>query len=201
MREATAASRHKARAFRLVLQSLSVSAGHDILRGMARDQQQLRWVIQGSGLVGDVTYVTWLIGHMRRDDTCRLAGEAFSLVTGVDFTHADFWRQPPASVETGPDDDPDHPNVDIAWDEGLPWPDSERVQRWWDANASRFEAGARYFMSAPVIREQCIDVLKNGYQRQRILAAHYLCLLNPGTPLFNTSAPAWRQQRLLADMK
>jgi hypothetical protein len=46
----------------------------------------------------------------------------------------------------------------------------------------------------------CIDVLKNGYQRQRILAAHYLCLLDPGTPLFNTSAPAWRQQRLLARM-
>jgi hypothetical protein len=37
-------------------------------------------------------------------------------------------------------------------------------------------------------------------QRQRILAAHYLCLLDPGTPLFNTSAPAWRQQRWLAKM-
>jgi len=37
-------------------------------------------------------------------------------------------------------------------------------------------------------------------QRQRVLAAHYLCLLEPGTPLFNTSAPAWRQQRLLAKM-
>jgi hypothetical protein len=44
-------------------------------------------------------------------------------------------------------------------------------------------------------------VLKTGHQRQRILAAHYLCLLNPGTPLFNTSAPAWRQQRLLAQMQ
>jgi hypothetical protein len=55
-------------------------------------------------------------------------------------------------------------------------------------------------MGKPVTREHCIDVLKNGYQRQRILAAHYLCLLDPGTPLFNTSAPAWRQQRLLAAM-
>ena len=48
--------------------------------------------------------------------------------------------------------------------------------------------------------ENCVHVLKHGYQRQRILAAHYLCLLRPGTPLFNTSAPAWRQQRLLAQM-
>jgi hypothetical protein len=60
--------------------------------------------------------------------------------------------------------------------------------------------GQRYFMGAPVTWEHCLDVLKHGYQRQRILAAHYLCLLRPGTPLFNTSAPAWRQQRLLAQM-
>ena len=67
-------------------------------------------------------------------------------------------------------------------------------------NGSRFQKGIRSFMGAPVTRDHCIDVLKNGYQRQRILAAHYLCLLEPGTPLFNTSAPAWRQERLLAKM-
>jgi uncharacterized protein (TIGR02270 family) len=85
-------------------------------------------------------------------------------------------------------------------DEGLPWPDPEKIEKWWAANESRFQKGTRYFMGKPVTREHCIDVLKNGYQRQRILAAHYLCLLDPGTPLFNTSAPAWRQQKLLATM-
>jgi hypothetical protein len=55
-------------------------------------------------------------------------------------------------------------------------------------------------MGQPVTKEHCIQVLKTGYQRQRILAAQYLCLLEPGTPLFNTAAPAWRQQRLLAAM-
>jgi hypothetical protein len=43
-------------------------------------------------------------------------------------------------------------------------------------------------------------LLKNGFQRQRMAAAIYLCLLKPGTPLFNCAAPAWRQQRLLAQM-
>jgi hypothetical protein len=60
--------------------------------------------------------------------------------------------------------------------------------------------GWGYFMGQPVTKEHCIQVLKTGYQRQRILAAQYLCLLEPGTPLFNTAAPAWRQQRLLAAM-
>jgi hypothetical protein len=52
-----------------------------------------------------------------------------------------------------------------------------------------------------VTRAHCSDILKNGYQRQRSLAAHHLCLLEPGTPLFNTSAPAWRQQRELARLE
>jgi hypothetical protein len=64
----------------------------------------------------------------------------------------------------------------------------------------RFASGVRYIMREPLNRENFLRVLKGGFQRQRILAAHYLCLLNPGTVLFNTSAPAWRQQRLLAQM-
>jgi hypothetical protein len=58
----------------------------------------------------------------------------------------------------------------------------------------------RYFMGVPPSREHCIEVLKTGGQRQRLVAAQYLCLLEPGRPAFNTSAPAWRQQRLLARM-
>jgi hypothetical protein len=51
-------------------------------------------------------------------------------------------------------------------------------------------------MGKPLSWEHCLDVLKNGYQRQRIAAAEYLCLLRPGSVLFNTSAPAWRQKEL-----
>src|SRR5205085_11399091 len=91
-------------------------------------------------------------------------------------------------------------NVDVDVDGALPWPDAAKVERWWRDQSHRFHTGARYFMGAPVSREHCLHVLKAGYQRQRILAAHYLCLLEPGTPLFNTGAPAWRQQKLLAQM-
>ncbi|MEZ2354047.1 hypothetical protein [Caballeronia sp. RCC_10] len=44
----------------------------------------------------------------------------------------------------------------------------------------------------------CIGVLKDGYRRQRMAAARHLCLLDPGTALFNCAAPSWRQQRSLA---
>jgi uncharacterized protein (TIGR02270 family) len=151
-------------------------------------------------VAGDAMYIPWLINQMREDPTARLAGEAFSLITGADLSKLSLDRPQPEGFESGPNDDPDDSNVAMDPDEGLPWPDPDKIEKWWTANASRFHKGTRYFMGAPVTREHCIDVLKNGYQRQRILAAHYLCLLEPGTPLFNTSAPAWRQQRLLARM-
>jgi uncharacterized protein (TIGR02270 family) len=188
-------------AFALALQAMRLFDGHAVLQSLARDPKDLRGLVRGSGIVGDPTYVPWLIGHSSSNQVARLAGEAFTLITGADLSSLDLERRPPEDFESGPNDDPDDPNVDMDPDDGLPWPDPERIKDWWSKNSHRFQPGTRYFMGAPVTREHCIDVLKNGYQRQRILAAHYLCLLEPGTPLFNTSAPAWRQQRLLAQMQ
>jgi uncharacterized protein (TIGR02270 family) len=191
---------HRARAFRLALQAMSLGAAHASLRELAKHPEQMRWLIQGSGIAGDAVYVPWLIKNMTDDKIARLAGGAFSAITGVDLGQSDLEGNPPENFEPGPNDDPDDSNVDMDPDDGLAWPDVAKIEQWWAANSSRFTPGARYFMGAPVTREHCIGVLKNGYQRQRILAAHHLCLLDPGTPLFNTSAPAWRQQRLLAKM-
>lgn len=198
IRAGQAPGAHRARAFRLSLQAMKIPAVRGVLQDLATDAKQLRWLIQGAGIAGDATYVSWLIGHMDNNQTARAAGEAFSLITGLDLALLDLERKPPEDFESGPNDDPDDPNVDMDPDDGLPWPDPQKIETWWAANGNRFQAGTRHFMGAPVTREHCIQVLKTGYQRQRILAAHYLCLLEPGTPLFNTSAPAWRQQRLLA---
>jgi uncharacterized protein (TIGR02270 family) len=189
------------RAFNLALQAASLGAGKAVLQQLSADPARLRWLIQGSGIVGDAASVPWLIGHMAVKETARLAGEAFSLITGVDLAWQDLERKPPDQFEAGPNDNPEDETVDMDPDDGLPWPTLRRVQDWWDANGARFEPGTRYFVGAPVARAQCLEVLKNGVQRQRILAAHSLCLVNPGTPLFNTSAPAWRQRMLLVQME
>jgi uncharacterized protein (TIGR02270 family) len=191
---------HRSRALRLALQSMSVTSSHGILTGLAAEPQQLRWLIEGSGISGDPVYVPWLFKRMGEENTARLAGEAFSTIVGVNLGQAALDRPAPETFKSGPNDDPDDPDVEMDPDDGLSWPHLERIEKWWSANGGRFQVGTRYFMGAPVTREHCIEVLKNGYQRQRILAAQYLCLLEPGTPLFNTSAPAWRQQRLLAKM-
>jgi uncharacterized protein (TIGR02270 family) len=191
---------HRERAFRLAMQAMDAKSAHTTLKALASDSAQLRWLIHGSGIAGDPVYASWLIGHMSKPETARAAGEAFTLVTGADLDALQLWRPQPEDFESGPTEDSDDTNVELDADEGLMWPDPAKVEQWWAANAGRFQKGQRFFMGAPVTRAHCLDVLKNGYQRQRILAAHYLCLLDPGTPLFNTSAPAWRQQRLLARM-
>ncbi len=192
---------HRERAYRLALQAMPIKAAHAALQRLAADKNNVRRVIQGSGIAGDPGYVPWLIKQMQDVQTARLAGEAFTLISGADLGLPPGLDRPaPEGFEARPTDDPDDPDVNTDPDDGLPWPDAEKIQAWCEANSKRLQPGVRYFMGEPVSRARGIDVLKNGYQRQRVLAAHYLCLLEPGTPLFNTSAPAWRQQKLLSQM-
>jgi len=55
---------HRARAYRLALQAMNASAAHEVLRGLAKTPEQLRWLIQGTGVAGDPVYSAWLIGQM-----------------------------------------------------------------------------------------------------------------------------------------
>lgn len=187
-------------ALQLAVQTLPVAEAHALLQQIAQVPANVRKLIQGAGLSGDPSYVPWLIGQMADDKLARFAGDAFSMITGVDLALLDLERPPPESVEAGPNDDPADPNVDMDADDGLPWPDPSRVQAWWAQRGSKFGAGVRHFVGGPVTRAHCMEVLKTGYQRQRIAAAFHLCLLNPGTPLFEWRAPARRQQRELAQM-
>ncbi len=76
--------------------------------------------ILGSGFAGDPRYVGWLINHMKDEKLARLAGEAFSLITGADLTALNLRYSRPEDLETGPNDDPEDANVDVDPDEGLP---------------------------------------------------------------------------------
>ena len=187
-------------ALQLLLKFIGVPQANELLKTLARDPANIRLLIQGAGIVGDPYYVPWLIKQMADLNLTRLAGESFSFITGLDLAYLDLDLKPPENFESGPNDDPDDPDVSMDEDDSLPWPDPVKIQVWWDANKSRFTPGVRYFMGEPVTRAHCIQVLKEGYQRQRIAAALYLCLLNPGTKLFPTKAPAWRQKRWLSKM-
>jgi uncharacterized protein (TIGR02270 family) len=197
---ASAPGPRRRRALDLLLKLQDPIEARDTLKALAQDPACLRLLIQGIGTAGNPHYVPWLIQQMQDLKLSRLAGESFSFITGLDLAYLDLERKPPEGVDFGPNDDPNDDNVAMDEDDGLPWPDVEKVCSWWQANGHRFAPGTRYFMGEPPSPAHCLDVLKNGFQRQRMAAAIYLCLLKPGTPVFNCAAPAWRQQRLLAKM-
>lgn len=187
-------------ALALALFAVETTSAYELLKQVASQREDVRLLIRAVGLAGDTARIPWLVGLMSDDELARLAGEAFSFITGADLAWLDLERKPPENVEPGPSDHPEDEDVSMDEDDGLPWPDQARVQAWSAANSQRFQPGIRYFIGAAPSWEHCLQVLKDGYQRQRVAAAHYLCLLRPGTPLFNCAAPAWRQKRLLERM-
>jgi uncharacterized protein (TIGR02270 family) len=185
-------------ALRLVLLAMETERGHELLTRLADVQNADRLRIVGAGLVGNVHYVDWLIEQMANPTLARVAGEAFVNITGADFNLDQLETMPPEDFEEGPTDDPADENVEVPEDVALLWPNVERVSSWWERNRARFTPTTRYFLGVPVSTASCVDILKTGFQRQRVNAGLHVSLLNPGTVLFNTSAPAPRQRGLLA---
>ncbi|WP_056175074.1 TIGR02270 family protein [Pseudorhodoferax sp. Leaf267] len=186
----------------LAVQLLDATRARDHLRALARQgagtPAHLRETIRAIGWLGDAAMVPWLIERMDDRQQMRVAGEAFTTITGADLALLDLEQQPPTDHVSGPNDDPDDDDVALDDDESLPWPDKARVQQWWQAQAARFGPGQRWFVGGPVQPAHLHAVLQTGTQRQRALAARYQVLLQPGQPLFPIAAPVWRQKRLLA---
>jgi uncharacterized protein (TIGR02270 family) len=198
---AQAAGPVRARARDWLLLAADFQRAREFVRTLAKaaapELAHQRRVIRACGLLGDVRYVPWLVERMDDDPLARVAGESFSLLTGADLAALDLERKPPEHAPGGPSDDPADDNVAMDEDDSLPWPDRARVARWWQQHADGMPLDGRSFMGAPPGREQGAQVLREGFQRQRIVAARTLCLLAPGTRMFPVCAPAWRQQRLL----
>jgi len=96
---------------------------------------------------------------------------------GADLAYIDLDRRPPVGVETGPTDDPADPDVELDPDDKLPWPDPERVAKWWAAQRGGYAPGTRYLIGKPItpeslaeIRRMFVDAQERA-QRERDVAA------------------------------
>lgn len=191
-------------AHRLATMAAPMDWGHEQVRALAAKAETSapakRRMMRMAAWVGDVQIIPWLIHHMADDNWARLAGEAFSLVTGADLAALGLERKPPEGLAPGPNDDPEDHDVALHEDDSLPWPDQAAVQAWWQARAPRFVPGRRHFAGEPPGPAHCLHVLRTAGQRQRIMAAEYLCLLQPGGMMLPVAAPAWRQSRWLDAM-
>lgn len=174
--------------------------GHALqwLNELGRHSSLIRLAINGYGALGDPQAIPWLIEMMQAPDLARTAGEAFSMITGVDIASEDLETDAPEDFQAGPTENPEDEDVEMDPDEDLSWPDPELITAWWHDNKKAFKNGKRCLAGRTISMENCRYVLLKGFQRQRMAAAIELALLHPGQPLFEVRAPGFRQQRGLA---
>ncbi len=150
-----------------------------------------------AGAIGDPVTMGWLLEIMEDDDRpdChRVAGEAFSMITGVDLAYDDLDRDEPDGFEPGPTEDEDDENVEMDADEDLPWPDPDAVNARWASLKGNLAAGTRYLLGRPVNDPGGLTgALRSGTQRQRAAAAIEMALQRPGRPIFNVRRRGDRQ--------
>jgi uncharacterized protein (TIGR02270 family) len=185
----------RARALDLLLRCLPMERAHAFLRQLAQDPGLGRTVIQATAAIGDGNYLPWLVRQTGEPSVARVAGNAFAAITGADLAANDLDRDPAA--DAGADDDAADADLAPDEDEGLAWPDPEKVGRWWQANQQRFAAGTAYFRGSPKDSTDWLAALSEAPQCQRWTAALELALRRPESSMFEVRARGDRQRLLL----
>ncbi len=189
---------YREEATKMALRRLSVKAAQGWLKELSQSKEHLRQAIIGAGALGDPAIIPWLFEMMHVPEQARIAGEAFTMITGVDLAYEDLEGEWPEGFEAGPTENPEDENVAMDPDEDLPWPEPELIQKWWANNKKNFQNGTRYLVGKPTTPEELQQILRNGFQRQRAAAAVEMAMRQSTQPLFEVRAPGFRQQKLLA---
>lgn len=179
-------------ALRLAIPALAPPEAKRLLEDLGAHPTSQPLAVIGMGIDGDPAAVPLLIDLMTKPRLARVAGEAFSMITGADLSDLDLDGEPPELLEE--DDTPA-----VEYERNLPWPSAERVARWWADAGDRHASGTRYLRGSPVEGASCFATLEQGKQRQRAAAALGLALLDPEAPLFEVRARAtWQHRALLS---
>jgi uncharacterized protein (TIGR02270 family) len=190
-------SPYKEKALNMVLRRMEHTDALSWLKLLGKSPDTLRLAVIGAGIIGDPVSVPWLIGQMEIPALARLAGEALTMITGVDIEREEMKGARPEGFLYGPNDDPNDATVDLDMDDDLSWPDTGAVRRWWEKYSGEFQDGVRHILGVQISVDQLRHVLKTGCQRQRAAAALELAIIEPDSTLFEIGAPGYRQMEVL----
>jgi uncharacterized protein (TIGR02270 family) len=191
-------SRYREKALNMALRRMEPAKALAWQKELAYESKTIRPAIIGAGIIGDAVLMSWLVKQMQVPALARIAGEAFSMITGADIERENLKGRWPEGFEAGPDDNPGNINVEMDPDVDLSWPDPESIMRWWDNYKGAFKSGTRHLLGKPVTADHLRHVLNTGRQRQRAAAALELAILQPGRPLFEVRAPGFRQIQVIS---
>jgi uncharacterized protein (TIGR02270 family) len=165
------------------------------LHGELFGRKTTRVSVKAAGSAGTTDLAPFLLGCLGDPPLARLAADALSSITGLNFAEPGMTAPAPA-IETGPNEDPGDENVEMDPDESLPWPNQKAVKDWWHASAPQFQPRTRYLVGVAMTTESLKPLIRSGPQWLRSAAAEFAALR--GRPWCDVSAPAFRQQERLA---
>lgn len=183
-------------ALQLGLRAMAIEESREWIRVLVGKAEFARRAVISVGIVGDPASIPWLIARMQSPDVARLAGEALTMITGVDLAYHDLDEDPPESLQA--EDLAIEEVLDLGYESNLPWPSRPRIEAWWRENQQAFADGTRYLAGRPITWESAVATLSTGKQRQRAAAALELAVREPKQLLFEVRARATEQQRILA---
>jgi len=186
------------RALHVALRRMDINSAGRWQRQLAANPKSARSAVIAAGIIGDPAFVPWLIEQMSNPPLARVAGEAFTMITGVDVAYEDLDADKPEGFESGPTEDPNDDNVEMDPDDRLPWPDADLIANWWEQHNAEFPPGIRHIVGKPITEEWLKQVLRTGRQRQRVGAALELAIMQRDQPLFEVRAPGFRQLQALS---
>jgi len=99
---ATSESPFRESALNLTLRVMDNTSAQNWLKEMSQQSDWLRYTIIGAGVAGDPVRIPWIIEHMEVPELAWVAGEAFTMITGVDIAYEDLEGEWPESFEAGP---------------------------------------------------------------------------------------------------
>jgi len=165
---------------------LPVTMAKQWISDLSKNTNQVRTAIRAIGILGDPYAVNWLINKMTDSHNAKLAGESFTLITGLDLTQNNLASKEPDNYPVIPDNDEEDHDVSLDSDENLPYPDIKNIDSSWNKIYKNFVVGKRYFMGSLITSELLNEFMENGSQRQRHYASLELALRETDKPLMNT---------------
>jgi uncharacterized protein (TIGR02270 family) len=186
------------RALDLALRLLEREAAVEWLRTLGPGPGSARAVVVGTGVLGDPVVIPWLIERMSVLPLARVAGESFSLITGIDLVKEKLDGRAPAEAASEDSGDAGAGDPLTEVDANLPWPDPTKVNVSWTAERDRYAVGVRHLGGRSIDTESCREILRTGFQRQRRAAAYELALTRPSAQLWNWRALSRRQRAALS---
>jgi uncharacterized protein (TIGR02270 family) len=166
--------------------------------GTAGLRRQALWAL---GFSGRVTAMEACLELLSVPEVARLAGEAFSAMTGLrlEGPHALPAGARPEGAPLPPEEQEDLDVDPVAGPEdSLPWPDVAAVKAWWDKARPGFERGTRYLLGKPFSGAVLLEALESGPMRRRHVLARELAIRTRGQHVIPTRAFTWRQREALA---